>query len=88
MFLKTIYHPPHLQTLGKLYIVFSLRLSLFSFVRLSSRIVNYHQKMVFNFARRMLVVSEAVSCQGLDLRYSVIFGRIIDEKILQSQYIT
>ena len=26
-------------------------------------------------------------CKGLDLRYSVIFGRIINEKILQSQFI-
>ena len=26
MFLKTIYHPPHLQPLGKLYIVFILTL--------------------------------------------------------------
>ena len=84
--------PSQFAYVGK--IVFCLRFSLFSFVRLSPRIINYHhlnQKMVLNFARRLLVVSEAAlanyylpltPCKGLDLRYSVIFGRIIDEKIL------
>ena len=91
MILKTIYHPPHLQTLGKLYIVFILRLSLFSFVMLSSRIINYHQfrhktvgSIRCSLANYYLPLTP---CKGLDLRYCAIFGRIIDEKILQSQFI-